>query len=36
MLAQSFAMISDHDDERIVVPAGLFQITNKPAKAESA
>ena len=29
MLTQAFAMISDYDDERIVVPADLLQIANK-------
>ena len=29
MLAQSFAMISDHDDKRVVVAACLLQITDK-------
>ena len=36
MLTQAFAMVSDHDDEGIVVPAGLFQIPNKSPSTESA
>ena len=32
MLAQAFAMISDHDDKRVVIPARLFQIPNKSSQ----
>ena len=32
MLAQSFAMISNHDDNRVVVPARLFQIADKSSQ----